>query len=187
VLARTEWLGARTGWDLRNLVFLDETGVATNMTRRYGRAEKGKRCLASAPHGHWHTNTFVAALRHDCVTAPIMLNGPMNGEAFLTCVKESLVPTLKPGDIVIADNLSSHKVAGVREAVSEAGATMLFLPPYSPDFNPIEMFFSKIKALLRKTEERSIKALTCRIGNILDEVRSDECKNFFTASGYVST
>lgn len=186
-MARSEWLGARTGWDLRHLVFLDKTGVATNMTRRYGRAEKGKRCLASVPHGHWHTNTFVAALRHDRVTAPLMLDGPMNGQAFLTYVKESLVPTLKPGDIVIADNLSSHKVAGVREAISEAGALMLFLPPYWPDFNPIEMFFSKIKALLRKTEERSIKGLTSRMGDILDVVRSEECKNFFTASGYVST
>lgn len=127
------------------------------MTRRYGRAPKGERCLDHAPHGHWHTNTFIAALRSDRIEAPWLLDGPMNGEAFLHYIQEVLGPTLQPGDIVAADNLSSHKVAGVHEGVTTRGAQIIFLPPYSPNLNPIENFFAKLKALLRKAAERPLR------------------------------
>lgn len=123
------------------MVFLDETGLATNMTRRYGRSQRGKRCLAKTPFGHWHTNTFIAGLRSSEVIAPMVLDGPMNGDCFLAYLREFLAPTLRKGDIVIADNLSCHKVSGVKEIIESVGAKMLYLPPYSPDLNPIEMFF----------------------------------------------
>ena len=165
-------------------MFLDETGVATNMTRRYGRSPRGSRCVAGVPHGHWHSNSFVAALKEGQVIAPLLLNGPMNGQAFLTYVTEVLAPSLLPGDIVVADNLSSHKVAGVREAIELVGAKLLFLPPYSPDLNPIEMLFAKIKALLHKAAERSIDTVTSALGRILDELPQQECANYFRAAGY---
>lgn len=166
------------------LVFLDETGVATNMTRLYGRAPKGERVVCHAPRGHWHTNTFIAALRHDGIEAPWLLDGPMNGEAFLEYVRSVLGPTLRPGDIVIADNLGSHKVSGVREAIEERSATIIYLPPYSPDLNPIENFFSKFKSLLRKAAERNFPALLERIRDILLLVSSRECSNYLSAAGY---
>lgn len=167
------------------LVFLDETGVATNMTRLYGRAPKGERALCHAPRGHWHTNTFIAALRHDGVEAPWLLDGPMNGESFLQYITAALAPTLRPGDIVIADNLGSHKVAGVREAIEERGASILYLPPYSPDLNPIENFFSKLKSLLRKAAKRTFDGLIEAISKILLGVTPKECSNYFSAAGYV--
>jgi len=136
-------------------VFLDETGVSTNMTRRYGRAPRGRRCIASAPLGHWETTTFVAALRHQKLTAPMLTDGPMDGDVFLAYVRKFLCPTLLSGDIVVLDNLSSHKVDGVQEAIAAAGATLRFLPPYSPDLNPIEKLFAKLKALLRKAATRT--------------------------------
>ena len=156
------------------------------MTRRYGRAPKGERCVDHAPHGHWHTNTFIAALRLDRVEAPWLLDGPMNGEAFLHYIQEVLGPTLQPGDIVVADNLSSHKVAGVREAVAAHGAQIIFLPPYSPDLNPIENFFAKLKALLRKAAERTVEATWQRIGHLLDAFPPHECANYLRNSGYAS-
>lgn len=164
-LARDQWREKQKDQSRQQLVFLDETGVTTSMTRRYGRAPKGERCVDHAPHGHWHTNTFIAALRLDRVEAPWLLDGPMNGEAFLHYIQEVLGPTLQPGDIVVADNLSSHKVAGVREAVAAHGAQIIFLPPYSPDLNPIENFFAKLKDLLRKAAERHFDALVDRIKN----------------------
>ena len=166
------------------LVFLDETGVATNMTRLYGRAPKGERVLSHTPHGHWHTNTFIGALRHDGITAPWLLDGPMCGQSFLVYVRDVLGPTLHSGDIVIADNLACHKVAGVREAIEERGASILYLPPYSPDLNPIENFFSKFKSLLCKAAERTFDALLERICNILQMVTPLECENYFSAIGY---
>jgi transposase len=168
------------------LLFLDETGVTTNMVRRYGRAPKGERCVASAPHGHWHTNTFIAALRQDGVHAPWLLDGPMDGDCFLQYVSQILAPTLGPGDVVVADNLSSHKVAGVREAIEARGAELVFLPPYSPDFNPIENFFAKLKALLRKAASRSFESLTSDIRAILDSISTTECSNYLRAAGYVN-
>jgi transposase len=184
-LARDQWREKQKDQSRQQLVFLDETGVTTSMTRRYGRAPKGERCLDHAPHSHWHTNTFIAALRSDRVEAPWLLDGPMNGEAFLHYIQEVLGPTLQPGDIVVADNLSSHKVAGVHEAVTARGAQIIFLPPYSPDLNPIENFFAKLKALLRKAAERHFDALVDRIKMILQSVTIEECANYFIAAGYV--
>jgi len=169
------------------LVFLDETGATTNMTRTRGRSPRGQRCVASVPHGHWQTTTFIAGLRVGAITAPMVLDGPLDGEAFLLYVQEFLCPTLTPGDLVIADNLPSHKVAGVKEAIEATGASLRYLPPYSPDLNPIEKFFSKFKALLRKAAPRTLDALWTQIGKLLDAVTPDECANYFTASGYVNT
>jgi len=154
------------------------------MTRTRGRAPKGERCIACVPHGHWKTTTFIAGLRHNDIIAPMVLDGPMDGEAFLTYVRTFLCPTLNPGDIVIADNLSSHKVAGVKEAIAAKGATLRYLPPYSPDLNPIEKMFSKLKALLRKAAHRTVDALWNEIGKLLDAFSPDECRNYFASSGY---
>lgn len=155
------------------------------MTRTRGRAPKGERCVASAPHGHWKTTTFIAGLRYNDITAPMVLDGPMDGAAFLAYVQEFLCPTLAPSDIVIADNLPSHKVKGVKEAIEATGATLRYLPPYSPDFNPIEKMFSKLKALLRKAAKRTVSDLWDEIGKLLDAFSPDECKNYFASSGYV--
>jgi transposase len=166
------------------LVFLDETWATTNMARRYGRAPRGERLIASVPHGHWKTSTFVAGLREDAITAPLVIDGAMNGEIFRAYIEQFLAPTLSPGDIVIMDNLASHKVAGVREAIEARGASLIYLPPYSPDLNPIEQAFAKLKAHLRKAAERSIPALWDRIGSTLNTFSPEECKNFFTHVGY---
>ena len=157
------------------------------MTRLRGRAPIGKRLRSKVPHGHWKTTTFVGALRRRRLTAPMVTDGPINGEMFLAYVREFLCPTLQPEDIVILDNLSSHKVTGVEEAIRATGATLLYLPPYSPDFNPIEKFFSKLKALLRKAAKRSIDALWTEIGDLLNAVTPSECSNFFASCGYVNT
>lgn len=186
-LAREHWQQSQRDWQAAKLVFLDETGVTTNMARRYGRAQKGRRCVDHVPHGHWQTNTFIAALRHDALEAPWLLNAPMNGESFLEYIRQILCPTLQSGDVVVIDNLSSHKVAGVREAIEACGATLLFLPPYSPDFNPIENFFAKFKALLRKAAKRNFEDLIESIASILHGVTAQECLNYFQAAGYVNT
>lgn len=141
--------------------------------------------MDKVPHGHWQTSTFIAALRADGITAPWLLDGPMNGPAFLEYIRQVLAPTLAPGDVVIADNLSSHKVAGVREAIEARGASLLFLPAYSPDLNPIENFFAKLKALLRKAAQRNFDGLLLHIASILDSLSSRECSNYFRAAGYV--
>ena len=143
---REEWFESQLDLDPERLVFIDETSASTKMARLYGRAPKGQRCRAAVPHGHWKTTTFTAGLRLDGIAAPMVLDGPMNGDAFLAYVRQVLVPEIKPGDVVIMDNLPAHKVSGVREAIEDAGASLLYLPPYSPDFNPIEMAFSKLKA-----------------------------------------
>src|SRR6202521_1300264 len=173
--------------DVEKLVFIDETWAATNMTRSHGRAPKGCRCVGSAPLGDWQTTTFVAGLRHHQLTAPMVADGPIDGEMFLAYVRQFLCPTLRTGDVIILDNLSSHKVAGVKDAIATAGATMLYLPPYSPDLNPIEKLFAKLKALLRKAAQRSIEALWNEIGELLNTLSSTECENYFASSGYVST
>ncbi len=157
------------------------------MARLRGRAPKGQRLVASVPHGHWSTGTFIAGLRRDALIAPWLLNGPMNGDAFLTYITTQLVPCLKPGDIVIMDNLSTHKVKGVRQALEAAGAKLLYLPPYSPDLNPIEMVFSKLKALLRKAAERTEDALCERIGKLLETFTPQECSNYLRHAGYNPT
>lgn len=167
-------------------MFLDETGASTNMTRLYGRAPKGRRCVDSAPLGHWETTTFVAALRHDGLTAPMLTDGPMDGNVFLAYVTHFLCPTLRPGDIVILDNLSSHKVPGVEQAINAVGASLRPLPPYSPDLNPIEKLFAKLKALLRKAATRTSNTLWEEFGRLLDCFSPQECANYFASSGYVS-
>lgn len=169
---------------LERLVFIDETGANTKMTRRYGWGLKSERVICSVPFGHWKTTTFVGALRVSGMTAPMVVDGAMNGVTFLAYTQQSLVPTLQRGDIVIMDNLSSHKTAGVKEAIEAAGATLVFLPPYSPDLNPIELAFSKLKTLLRKFEERTIEALWARIGQLTAEFSPTECQNFFQHCGY---
>jgi transposase len=184
-LARREWKQSQPALDPARLVFLDETWATTCMARMRGRSPRGERCIAGVPHGHWKTTTFIAGLRSDAVTAPMVADGPMNGALFLAYVRTFLCPTLRCGDIVIADNLSSHKVAGVREAIEAVGATIRYLPPYSPDLNPIEKLFSKLKALLRKAAKRTVQALWDEIGNLLDEFSAAECSNYFKSSGYV--
>jgi len=154
------------------------------MTRLYGRALRGRRLLAQAPFGHWKTTTFVAALRQGGLTAPMVLDGPMTGEAFLAYVEQVLIPTLEPDDIVVMDNLPAHKTAAVRDAIAAAGAQFFLLPPYSPDMNPIEMAFAKLKTLLRQAPERTLDGLWRRIGALLDRFTPDECANYFRAAGY---
>jgi transposase len=155
------------------------------MARRYGRAPRGQRLVAGVPHGHWKTSTFLAALRHNAITAPCVIDGPINGEAFRAYVEQFLVPTLTPGDIVIIDNLGSHKGAGVRQAIEAAGAQLLYLPPYSPDLNPIEQVFAKLKALLRKAAARSVSTLWAAVGELLRRYSAAECANYFIRAGYV--
>ena len=154
------------------------------MTRRYGRAPRGKRLVAAVPHGHWKTSTVVAALRCDGITATGVFDGAINGEAFLAYVEQVLVPMLKQGDVVILDNLGSHKVAGVREAIEAAGASVMFLPAYSPDLNPIEMAFAKLKSLLRTRAIRTVEGLWNALGNLVDCVKPNECANFLRHCGY---
>lgn len=170
--------------DPAHLVFLDETWTKTNMTRLRGRAPVGQRLVSRTPHGHWMTSTFLAALRVDELTAPVVFEGALNGEIFLVYVRDHLVPTLKPGDIVVMDNLSSHKVKGVREIIEAAGARVEYLPPYSPDFNPIEQVFAKLKSLLRKYGERTIEALWTRIGKLIPAFAPEECGNYLKHCGY---
>ena len=154
------------------------------MARLRGRAKRGQRCRAPMPHGHWKTTTFTGALRLTGMTAPMVLDGPMNGDAFLAYVEQVLVPTLLPNDVVVMDNLPAHRRAGVRDAIEAAGARLRFLPPYSPDFNPIENAFAKLKAILRKVAARTINDLWSAIGNALPLFSPQECANYFTAAGY---
>ncbi len=172
--------------DPRKLVFIDETWASTNMTPRYGRCEKGKRLIARAPFGHWKTTTFLAALRCDGITAPCVFDGPINGEKFRAYIEQILVPTLRPGDIVIMDNLSSHKGAAVREAIEAAGATRWLLPLYSPDLDPIEQVFAKLKNRLRKMAKRTVDALWDAIAIVLEDFSPAECLNYFRNAGYAS-
>jgi transposase len=154
------------------------------MARRYGRCPRGQRLLASVPWGHWKTTTFVAALRVDQITAPCVFDGPIDGASFLAYVEQCLVPTLRPGDIVVMDNLASHKVAGIKEAIEAVGAELRYLPPYSPDLNPIEQFFAKLKALLRKAAARTLDALIAAIAHAMTTVHPRECENYLANQGY---
>ena len=170
--------------DVRRLVFIDETAVTTKMVRHYGRCPRGRRLVGCVPHGHWKTLTYVAALRIDGLTANFVLDGAMNGPYFLAYVEQILVPTLRKGDIVFADNLPAHKVAGVREAIEAAGATLRLLPAYSPDLNPIEQVFSKLKAALRKGAARTVTRLLKLIGRLAKALSPEECANYFAHAGY---
>ncbi len=184
---RARWKQYQNRLDPARLVFIDETWAKTNMTRTHGRCARGKRLVAKAPHGRWHTLTFLAALRCDRIAAPCVLDGPINGISFLAYVEQFLVPTLARGDIVIMDNLGSHKGRAVRRALRAIGAKLFFLPPYSPDLNPIEQVFAKLKTLLRKAAERTVEATWQRIGQILGVFTSTECANYLRNSGYAST
>ncbi len=173
--------------DVEKLVFIDETRTSTNMTRRYGRAPRGQRCRGWVPLSHWQTTTFVGALQRSGISATMVIDESMDGDVFLAYVNQVLVPTLSPGEIVILDNLGRHKVEGVEEPIVAAGATVLYLPPYSPDSNPIENFFAKRKALLRKAARHSTDTLWEEIDLLLNSVSSEECSNYFEACRYVST
>jgi transposase len=184
---RQQWQAEQAALDVDRLVFVDETWAKTNMSRRYGRAPVGERLVGVVPHGHWKTTTFVAALRAGALTAPLVIDGAVNGDLFEAYVEQVLVPTLSPGDVVVMDNLSAHKRARVRELVEGAGGTLLFLPPYSPDLNPIEQAFAKLKALLRKAQERTVEGLWSFLGTALDLFTPEECRHYIQHCGYSAT
>lgn len=186
-LARQEWRERQGLLARRRLFFIDETGTATNMVRRYGRAPRGERVKGYAPNGHWKTTTFVAALTAEGFVAPLVIDCPMNRAIFVQYVRQFLVPELAPGDIVILDNLSSHKSVEAVQLIEACGAELLFLPPYSPDLNPIEMAFAKLKGLLRIAAERTHENLWQKIGNLIGQFSHDECANYIRHAGYASS
>ena len=186
IAARQAWLELQPTLADKRLIFLDETGVTTNMVRRYGRAPRGQRVRGYAPAGHWKITTFIAGLSREGLVAPFVIDRPMNQEIFTQYVRQFLVPELDSGDIVVLDNLSSHKGSEAAALVEACGATLLFLPPYSPDFNPIEMAFAKLKQMLRIAGERTRDDLWNRIGSLLDCFLPDECQNYIQHAGYAA-
>jgi transposase len=184
--ARRRWIRQQHLLDSTALVFLDETAITTNMVRTRGRSPRGDRLVDYAPHGHWKTITFIAGLRHDQMVAPFVIEGAMNGETFLAYIEQCLAPTLHSGDIVIMDNVATHKINGVAKAIEAVGAILLYLPQYSPDLNPIEQAFSKLKALLRKAAERTVPSLYRRVGKLFASFTAADCANFLQHSGYGS-
>jgi transposase len=184
---RRQWKQHQKKAAAGRLIFIDETWAKTNMTRLHGRCARGKRLIAKVPHGHRKTLTFVAGLRCDGVIAPCVFDGPIDGESFLAWVVQFLVPALRPGDVVVMDNLSSHKNKAVRHAIRAAGAKLFFLPPYSPDLNPIEQAFSKLKTLLRKENARTIERIEECIAKLVRQIEPAECLNYFQEAGYSST
>jgi transposase len=183
---RDEWAARRAELDPARLVFLDETWASTNMARRYGRSPRGQRLVCPVPHGHWKTTTFVAALRVDGLGAPMVIDGAMTGDLFVAYVEQVLVPTLRPGDVVVMDNLVCHKRAAAVRAIEKAGCTVRYLPPYSPDYNPIELAFSKLKGLLRSAGKRTLDGLWDFLGKSLDAFTRDECRAYFRHDGYIT-
>jgi transposase len=184
---RHRWRIWQRYMDAGRFLFLDETATATNMTRRYGRCPAGRRLVAAVPYGHWRTTTFIAGLRKTGIIAPLVLDGPMTGRAFCAYVEQVLLPALDPGDVVVLDNLAAHKVKGVQAAIAAAGAHLLYLPPYSPDLNPIEMVFAKFKAMLRKTAARTRHQLWAAIGDLIPTVSAAECASYLHHCGYHAT
>lgn len=182
--ARTLWRANQSGLDPERLVFIDETGTTTSMGRLRGWCERGERLIGKLPNGHWKISTFVAGLTTQGIIAPFVIDKPMNAEIFRAWLEQCLVPALRPGKIVVMDNLSAHKNEEVREIIEKAQSALQYLPPYSPDLNPIELAFSKLKAHLRKSAERTISDLWNRIGAVLDEFSTEECANFFRHAGY---
>jgi transposase len=187
LMRREAWFEDQLDLDSERLVFIDETWASTNMARRHGRCLRGERLRGGIPHGHWKTTTFIAGLTLRGMIAPFVLDGPINRDAFETYIAKVLVPELRTGDVVIMDNLSSHKGHRVQDMIEAAGAQLLYLPPYSPDFNPIENAFSKLKAMLRKAAERTVGGLWDAIGRIIDTFSPAECRNYFIAAGYDAT
>jgi transposase len=181
---RQAWFEGQLDLEPSRLVFIDETWASTNMARSHGRCPRGQRLRMAVPHGHWKTTTLVAGLSSTGIVAPWVLDGPINGDAFEVYVGQVLVPELRLGDIVIMDNLSSHKRPRIAELIQVAGASVLYLPPYSPDFNPIEKAFSKLKALLRKAGERTLEGLWTLIGKLVDLITPAEAMNYFISCGY---
>lgn len=181
---RRLWFESQLDLDPKTLVFIDETGASTKMARLYGRAPKGQRLRSPIPHGHWKTTTFIGGLRLTGMTAPMVLDGPMTGEWFAAYAEQVLAPTLKSGDIVILDNLPAHRNLKARKAIEDKGAEIRFLPPYSPDFNPIENAFAKFKAYLRKCAARNVDDLYIAITKAINSFTPTECKNMFAAAGY---
>jgi transposase len=186
-LRRKAWRDTQPELDPSRLVFIDETGASTKMARLRGRARRGERCRSPVPHGHWKTTTFTGALRSSGMTAPMVLDGPMNGDFFRAYVEQVLAPTLQPGDIIIMDNLAAHKNSAIREAIEATGAQLRYLPPYSPDLNPIENAFAKLKAILRKAAARTLDDLWDAIRDALPTLGQHECANYFAAAGYGAT
>jgi putative transposase len=183
---RRRWKAWQGRFDPRRFIFIDETWIRTNMAPLYGWGAKGKRLHGFAPHGRWRTLTFLGALRCDRLAAPCVFNGPINGECFLAYVKQQLVPTLKPGDIVVMDNLGSHKAKAVRAAIRGAGARLLFLPKYSPDLNPIELTFSKIKHWMRLAQNTAIDDIQDHLRQLVQTISPNECAAYLKAAGYAS-
>ncbi len=181
---RAQWTKYQDRIDPSRLVFIDETWTKTNMVPLRGWGPRGNRVIAKVPHGHWQTTTFLAALRHDRIDAPWLVEGPIDGESFHLYVEKILVPTLRQGDIVIMDNLGSHKGKAIRRLIRSADAKLLFLPKYSPDLNPIEQVFAKLKHLLRKAAARTVETVCAAIGELLGAFTKDECANYFKNSGY---
>lgn len=181
---RQAWLAAQPALDASKLVFLDETWLSTNMARRCGRCAKGERLKAAIPYGHWKTTTFLAGLCHDGIIAPLVLDGPIDAESFRAYIEQFLAPALHPGQVVLMDNLASHKVAGIREAIEAVGARVLYLPRYSPDLNPIEQLFAKLKALIRKAAARTLETLWAAVADALRRLDTDECRNYLAHAGY---
>jgi transposase len=184
--ARRRWIREQGMLDPARLVFIDETAVSTNMARLSGRAARGERVIGRIPLGEWKTITFVAALRHNGLTAPMVIEGPMTGEVFRAYVEQCLVPTLRRNDIVVIDNLQAHKVAGIEETIERAGASVRYLPKYSPDLNPIELLYSKFKGYLRKAAERTVHGLRRAIRKFGPQLGARECANYFSHAGYAS-
>ncbi len=182
-----KWRAEQPDFDPAQLIFIDETAASTKMARLRGRAPRGQRCVAAVPHGHWLTTTFVAGLRVDALIAPMLLDGPMDGPAFLAYTEQVLCPELRPGRIVVMDNLPAHKVYGVRQAIEATGASLIYLPPYSPDLNPIEMAFAKFKAVLRTAAARTLDALWRAAKDAVEQYSPVQCRNLFRHAGYCAT
>lgn len=183
---RKRWLRASRRLDPARLVFIDETWIKTNMAPIRGWGPKGERLLGFAPHGRWHTLTFLAALRINALTEPCVVEGPINGVIFRAYIEQFLLPTLQPGDIVILDNLGSHRSAAIRSAIYGAGAKLAFLPPYSPDLNPIEQVFAKVKHWMRMAQTRAVDAIHDRIANLVAGISQAECESYLRNAGYAS-
>jgi transposase len=168
------------------LVFIDETGLNTKLARRYGRSPRGARCLSAIPHGHWQSSTFLAALRQEQITAPFLVDGPVDAEVFLVYLQQVLLPGLQPGDTLVLDNLSTHKAQGVASLLHAKGITLRYLPPYSPDLNPIELAFAKLKAHLRRAAARTLEQLVTAVADSLNAVSAADCRAFFRHAQYAS-